>query len=251
MFRRAVRQDCVAEFFTCSRGSELFDRIVHLFSWGRAVRQVVVRQIPSGLKALYRANILHKDLHCCCSNQHYLYNEVNSHNMDQQPNVNEQEVDDVCILQSRQFNVHGGNVHEVPRLGMEFDLEQHAFDYYSEYAHRVGFSVRKQHVKKKDGIVTRTLYCSKQGERVLKLQPTRNLPDHGPSNSSPPREQVNNPVVQLAPTRTGEQFCDTILSNSSPEDGKTCATPSARSQSTCRNKLRPPFRVLLPHNPIE
>ncbi|KAK3000484.1 hypothetical protein RJ639_021033 [Escallonia herrerae] len=67
---------------------------------------------------------------------------VNSGNMDQQPDVNEQEVDDVCILQSRQFNVHGGNVHEVPKLGMEFDSEQHAFDYYSEYAHRVGFSVR-------------------------------------------------------------------------------------------------------------
>ncbi|KAK2968436.1 hypothetical protein RJ640_004442 [Escallonia rubra] len=85
--------------------------------------------------------------------------------MDQQPNVNEQEVDDVCILQSRQFNVHGGNVHEVPKLGMEFDSEQHAFDYYSEYAHRVGFSVRKQHDKKRARIVTgRTLCCSKQGE---------------------------------------------------------------------------------------
>ncbi|KAK2968198.1 hypothetical protein RJ640_001030 [Escallonia rubra] len=83
--------------------------------------------------------------------------------MDQQADANEQEVDDVCILQSRQFNVHGGNAHEVPKLGMEFDSEQHAFDYYSEYAHRVGFSVRKHHVKKRDGIVTRrTLCCSKQ-----------------------------------------------------------------------------------------
>ncbi|KAK3025640.1 hypothetical protein RJ639_040626 [Escallonia herrerae] len=64
-------------------------------------------------------------------------NEVNSSNMDQQADVNEQEVDDVCILQSRQFNVHEGNVYEVPKLGMEFDSEQHAFDYYSEYAHRL------------------------------------------------------------------------------------------------------------------
>ncbi|KAK3017506.1 hypothetical protein RJ639_006111 [Escallonia herrerae] len=87
--------------------------------------------------------------------------------MDQQPDVNEQEVDDVCILQSRQFNVHGGNVHEVPKLGMEFDSEQHAFDYYSEYAHRVGFNVKKQHVKKRDGIVMRTLCDSKQGERDI------------------------------------------------------------------------------------
>ncbi|KAK3019874.1 hypothetical protein RJ639_004182 [Escallonia herrerae] len=82
-----------------------------------------------------------------------------------------------------------------------------------------------------------------------RLQPVQNLPDHGLSKSSPPREQVNNPVEELAPMRTGEQFCDTILSNSSPKDGKTCAAPSARSQSACRNKLRPPFRVLLRHNP--
>ncbi|KAK2988112.1 hypothetical protein RJ640_017444 [Escallonia rubra] len=71
-------------------------------------------------------------------------------------------------LQSSQSNVHGGKVHEVPELGMEFDTEQHAFDYYSEYAHRVGFSVRKQHVKKRRGVVTRrTLCCSKQGERGI------------------------------------------------------------------------------------
>ncbi|KAK3036631.1 hypothetical protein RJ639_030200 [Escallonia herrerae] len=42
---------------------------------------------------------------------------------------NEQELDDVCTMQSCQSNVHGGKVHEVPTIGMEFDSEQHAFDY--------------------------------------------------------------------------------------------------------------------------
>ncbi|KAK2973230.1 hypothetical protein RJ640_013878 [Escallonia rubra] len=55
-------------------------------------------------------------------------------------NDNEQELDDVCTMQSCQSNVHGGKVHEVPTIGMEFDSKQHAFDYYSEYAHRIGFS---------------------------------------------------------------------------------------------------------------
>ncbi|KAK3040030.1 hypothetical protein RJ639_028361 [Escallonia herrerae] len=86
---------------------------------------------------------------------------------------NEQELDYVCTMQSCQSNVHGGKVHEVPTIGMEFDSEQYAFDYYSEYAHRIGFSVRKQHVKKRAGIVARrTLCCSKEGnlhETVLLL----------------------------------------------------------------------------------
>ncbi|KAK3041187.1 hypothetical protein RJ639_028666 [Escallonia herrerae] len=48
---------------------------------------------------------------------------------------------------------------------MEFDSEQCAFDYYSEYAHRVGFNVRKQYVKKRVGVMTRRTLCrSKQDE---------------------------------------------------------------------------------------
>ncbi|KAK3039302.1 hypothetical protein RJ639_026686 [Escallonia herrerae] len=73
-----------------------------------------------------------------------------------------------AVEQSSQSNVHGGKVHEVPELAMEFDSEQHAFDYYSEYAHRIGFSMGKQHVKKSCGVVMRkTLCCSKQGEKGI------------------------------------------------------------------------------------
>nr|XP_009761907.1 PREDICTED: protein FAR1-RELATED SEQUENCE 5-like [Nicotiana sylvestris] len=55
-----------------------------------------------------------------------------------------------------------------PALGLEFDDDESAFNYYNEYARRIGFSVRKEYVNinKKLGYVTsQKLTCFKEGFR--------------------------------------------------------------------------------------
>ena len=55
----------------------------------------------------------------------------------------------------------------VPSIGMKFDCDDTAYEFYKEYAHRIGFSVRKHFVKRaRTGQVKRrTFCCSKEGER--------------------------------------------------------------------------------------
>ncbi|CAN0827090.1 Protein FAR1-RELATED SEQUENCE 5, partial [Linum grandiflorum] len=43
---------------------------------------------------------------------------------------------------------------------MKFDCEDAAYEFYTTYAHGIGFSVRKSFVKR-----TKSSYCSKQGEK--------------------------------------------------------------------------------------
>uniref|UniRef100_A0A2N9J0E1 FAR1 domain-containing protein n=1 Tax=Fagus sylvatica TaxID=28930 RepID=A0A2N9J0E1_FAGSY len=64
---------------------------------------------------------------------------------------------------------HGKKIVEVPKIGMKFDCDDSAYEFYKEYAHQIGFSVRKQFVKRaKTGLVKRrTFCCSKEGERVV------------------------------------------------------------------------------------
>ncbi|KAI3953024.1 hypothetical protein MKW92_016753 [Papaver armeniacum] len=54
---------------------------------------------------------------------------------------------------------------DVPREGMMFDSDDQLFNFYNNYARRIGFSVRKGHVKlSKNGDITNMiLLCSKEG----------------------------------------------------------------------------------------
>ncbi|XP_057495638.1 protein FAR1-RELATED SEQUENCE 5-like [Actinidia eriantha] len=66
-----------------------------------------------------------------------------------------------------------------PGLGMSFDFEQAAYDFYNAYGGRIGFSVRKGYVNKnKHGDVTSRLFvCNKEGFRgVDKMDPLTKNP---------------------------------------------------------------------------
>ncbi|KAF9616049.1 hypothetical protein IFM89_028346 [Coptis chinensis] len=56
--------------------------------------------------------------------------------------------------------------HALPKVGMVFQSEEHAYDFYNQYAKTVGFSVRRDSssVNRSDGtVIRRVLCCSKQG----------------------------------------------------------------------------------------
>ncbi|XP_050217789.1 protein FAR1-RELATED SEQUENCE 5-like [Mercurialis annua] len=51
-------------------------------------------------------------------------------------------------------------------VGMKFDNEENVYTFYKSYAHKLGFSVRKQYVHRVDGQVRRrTFCCSRQGQK--------------------------------------------------------------------------------------
>ncbi|XP_028093746.1 protein FAR1-RELATED SEQUENCE 7-like [Camellia sinensis] len=56
-----------------------------------------------------------------------------------------------------------------PILGMEFDYEQFAYDFYNSYGGRVVFSIRREYAhKSKTGDITSTAFaCSKEGHRKV------------------------------------------------------------------------------------
>jgi len=58
------------------------------------------------------------------------------------------------------------NKSNTPAIGMKFDCDESAYEFYKEYAHRIGFSVRKHFVKRGNAgqIIRRTFSCSKEGE---------------------------------------------------------------------------------------
>nr|XP_023916993.1 protein FAR1-RELATED SEQUENCE 5-like [Quercus suber] len=58
---------------------------------------------------------------------------------------------------------------KAPMIGMKFDCDDNAYEFYKQYAHRMGFSVRKQYVRRGSvgHIKTRTFCCSKEGERAI------------------------------------------------------------------------------------
>ena len=61
------------------------------------------------------------------------------------------------------------NKSNTPAIGMKFDCDESAYEFYKEYAHRIGFSVRKHFVKRGNAgqIIRRTFSCSKEGERAV------------------------------------------------------------------------------------
>ncbi|KAL4203146.1 hypothetical protein AMTRI_Chr01g102530 [Amborella trichopoda] len=68
---------------------------------------------------------------------------------------------------------------EDPRVGMQFESPEAAYDYYNEYAKRKGFSVRCYSTKrsKKDGrVITREYVCSKAGYRDKTRESNRTRP---------------------------------------------------------------------------
>ncbi|KAM2667987.1 hypothetical protein EV2_019613 [Malus domestica] len=58
----------------------------------------------------------------------------------------------------------------VPVLGMEFETEEDAFEFYNAYAYTVGFSVRKSkaHKNEDDKLMDRLFVCSSEGHRQKK-----------------------------------------------------------------------------------
>ena len=51
-------------------------------------------------------------------------------------------------------------------IGMKFDCDDSAYEFYKDYAHRISFSVQKHSVKRGNmgQIIRRTFSCSKEGE---------------------------------------------------------------------------------------
>ncbi|CAL5366952.1 unnamed protein product [Camellia sinensis] len=75
-------------------------------------------------------------------------------------------MDDLTI--ATQMDVHGDDDTQYKSiLGMEFDSEQSAYEFYNSYGGRVGFSIRKEyaHKSKTGEITSRTFVCSKEGLR--------------------------------------------------------------------------------------
>ncbi len=69
---------------------------------------------------------------------------------------------------------------DVPTLGMIFNSEQDAYEYYNSYAKTIGFSVRKHRVnrKKNTGVVWKRSYtCSREGFYHKKNTPTKKRDD--------------------------------------------------------------------------
>lgn len=63
---------------------------------------------------------------------------------------------------------NNAEMHGVPKLGMGFESEEHAYEFYNTYAGRVGFSVRKDYVNRSkiDGAVaSRRFTCFREGFR--------------------------------------------------------------------------------------
>jgi hypothetical protein len=83
--------------------------------------------------------------------------------------LNEQEYVHGLLSKLNTLNKQSIEITEVPTIGMKFDCDDSAYEFYKEYAHRIGFCARKQFVKRSNlGIVQRrTFCCSKEGKRVV------------------------------------------------------------------------------------
>ncbi|KAK7316134.1 hypothetical protein VNO77_34895 [Canavalia gladiata] len=74
----------------------------------------------------------------------------------------------LSFAQAVETNLTDSGLDGVPKLGMGFDSEEHAYEFYNAYAGHVGFSVRKDYVNrsKVDGAVaSRRFTCFREGFR--------------------------------------------------------------------------------------
>lgn len=81
----------------------------------------------------------------------------------------------LSFAQAVEANITESELDGVPKLGMGFDSEEHAYEFYNTYAGRVGFSVRKDYVNrsKVDGAVaSRRFTCFREGFRQKDKQDT-------------------------------------------------------------------------------
>lgn len=73
-------------------------------------------------------------------------------------------------------NNQGVYPNHLPEVGMAFDTEKEAYDFYNSYARNVGFSIRKSHSKSRaDGtLCSKYFVCSNEGQPVVSTaQPAR------------------------------------------------------------------------------
>ncbi|XP_058073135.1 protein FAR1-RELATED SEQUENCE 5-like [Magnolia sinica] len=92
---------------------------------------------------------------------------------------------------------------EQPKVGMEFTSDESAYEYYNSYAGKIGFSVRKDWVRKSDGVILqRRFCCSKEGRKYEK-------------------KQINQPKFNRPITRTE---CQASMSLKLQANGKYCVT---------------------------
>ena len=54
-------------------------------------------------------------------------------------------------------------------IGMKFDCDDSAYEFYKQYALRMSFSVRKQYVRQGSAghVKRRIFFCSKEGEQAI------------------------------------------------------------------------------------
>lgn len=79
------------------------------------------------------------------------------------------------FAQALEVNITESTLDGVPKLGMGFDSEEHAYEFYNTYAAQVGFSVRKDYVNrsKVDGAVaSRRFTCFREGFRQKEKRDT-------------------------------------------------------------------------------
>ncbi|KAH0644802.1 hypothetical protein KY284_032686 [Solanum tuberosum] len=85
-------------------------------------------------------------------------------------NLPEQNTEDIRSSQE-DIPQFGDEVSRVPYIGMEFQSPVIAFKFYLDYAHRSGFSVRKNRItrsRKDKSIIGQEFVCSKEGFRSKK-----------------------------------------------------------------------------------
>ncbi|XP_043710243.1 protein FAR1-RELATED SEQUENCE 5-like [Telopea speciosissima] len=87
----------------------------------------------------------------------------------------------------------GHNDDSKPRIDMEFNSDNEAFEFYNSYGGRVGFSVKKELVNKskkdKSTITSRSYVCSKEGIREKDKRRDHNHELHTPSTTDMMRSQ--------------------------------------------------------------
>lgn len=70
--------------------------------------------------------------------------------------------------------------HETPKLGMEFDYVEAAYEFYNRYGSKKGFSIRNHKIRTIQGVVKfRSFCCSKEGFRGVDKR-ENNVVNHHP-----------------------------------------------------------------------
>ncbi|XP_028098221.1 uncharacterized protein LOC114297944 [Camellia sinensis] len=131
-----------------------------------------------------------------------------------------------------------------PKVGMPFDSEQAAYDFYNTYGGKVGFSIRKAYANKHrqtKEITSRTFVCYKEGSRGIdKRDPLVKNPrqeggaDYTPQCESQPHFRMVNNSIQSGGTvytSQGESQPHFVMGGNSIQSGDAIYTCQGQSQS--------------------